>query len=63
MVSDFCYQGIKAAFCFLVSAEMLELKVIIYIKFQEFVVGVLLHAVGKAGTGFLGSVKILLYQD
>ena len=47
----------------LVSTEMLELKVIMYVRFQEFVVGILLHVVGKAGTGFLGSVRILLYQD
>lgn len=47
----------------LVSTKMLELKVIMYTRFQEFVVGVLLHAVGKAGTGFLGSVRVLLYQD
>lgn len=43
----------------LVGTEMLELKVIMYIRFQEFVVGVLLHAVGKARTRFLGSVRIL----
>lgn len=47
----------------LVSTEMLQLKVIMYSRFNEFVIGVPLHAVGKAGTGFLGSVRVLLYQN
>lgn len=47
----------------LVSIEMIEIEVIMYIRFQEFVAGVLLHAVGKADTGFLVSVRFLLYQD
>lgn len=47
----------------LISTEMLQLKDTLYVRFQEFVIGVLLRAVGKAGMEFPGGVRILLCQD
>lgn len=44
------------------NTELLDLKVM-YVKFQEVAESVLLHSMGKSEMEFLGSVRILLYQD